>query len=275
MLIQQLQEQIDRSLVNSPGDADAVTFTDLSDTLVAAEAAKAAAEIAQTAAELAETNAEIAQTAAELAETNAAASAAIAIGIAEEDYPEFLGLNNGTYNIALPTNAMAAAIFMLGNADTIIWMYLNAAPPGWKVLATGADTVLAVSGGAGLYNANGGTAGGESWANLKAHVHAGPEHAHDKGTLAGPNHTHTLASAGTTSTDKDLGLDVALNAGKLSGMTAGSSALTIASATTGNPSATALTGEMANAGTGNTGAQSTSDVRPTASIGKLFQLDTA
>jgi len=48
-----------------------------------------------------------------------------------------------------------------------------------------------------------------------------------------------------------------------------------ASATTGNPSATALTGAMAADGTGATGAQSTADVRPTASIGKLFQLDTA
>ena len=191
-------------------------------------------------------------------------------------YPRFLGLNNGTYNIAIPTNGFGAASkFMMGDSNTIAWFYLNAAPPGWKVTATGADTVLAVSGGAGLYNVNGGTAGGETWANLKAHVHTGPSHVHAKGTLAGPNHAHTLTTQASPSNYDTGGPAVAVVAGYLIAPASGSASVNQSSATTGNPSATALTGDMVADGTGNTGAQSTADVRPTASIGKLFVLDTA
>jgi len=84
------------------------------------------------------------------------------------------GFNDGTQAISWPTNGMAAAKFMLGNSSTIAWFYLNAAPPGWKALSTGADTVLAVSGGAQAYNANGGTAGGSfsmSTEQMPAHTH--------------------------------------------------------------------------------------------------------
>ena len=70
-----------------------------------------------------------------------------------------VGFNDGTYNYEFPTNGVAAhSVIMLGNSSTIIWMYLNAAPPGWKVLTTGADTVLGVSGGTAAYNVNGGNA---------------------------------------------------------------------------------------------------------------------
>ena len=212
------------------------------------------------------------------------------IDLSTTAYPQFLGLNNGTYNVAIPTNGFGAASkFMMGNSNTIAWFYLNAAPPGWKVIATGADTVLAVSGGAGLYNANGGTAAGESWANLKAHTHTGPSHTHTGPshghafTLAAPNHTHTLATSGTSDSRDETGPVMIINGNLISSASGTTPGLMHSSATTGNPSATALTGSITADGTGATGAdgtgasgaQSTADVRPTASIGKLFQLDTA
>lgn len=75
----------------------------------------------------------------------------------------------GTYYGVLPTNGVAAnSIIMTGNASTITWFYLNTAPPGWKALSTGADTVLAISGGSLAYNVNGGNADAKaSW----SHVH--------------------------------------------------------------------------------------------------------
>ena len=82
-----------------------------------------------------------------------------------------VGFNDGTYNVEFPTNGIAAhSVIMLGNSSTIIWMYLNTAPPGWKVLTTGADTVLAVSGGTGDYNVNGGLADTSSTWDF-AHTH--------------------------------------------------------------------------------------------------------
>jgi len=141
------------------------------------------------------------------------------------------GFNDGTQAISWPTNGMSAAKFMLGNSNTIAWFYLNAAPPGWKVLSTGADTVLAVSGGAATYNANGGTAGGDfdiATANMPAHTHT----------------KCTLTAAGGGSVNS------AVYAG-YSGDTSGQ--------------------------TFNTGSTGSGDglYRPAASIGKLFQLDTA
>ena len=215
---------------------------------------------------------------------------------------------DGTNTIDFPTNGMAAAKFMLGNSNTIAWFYLNTAPPGWKVLSTGADTVLSVSGGAGLYNANGGTAGGESWANLKAHTHTGPSHTHTgpshthtgpshthpAGGLTAPNHTHTLATGtpvGSRAAGDPIGTFNTTGGGSelyIRGAGDGET-FTPRTITTGNPSATAVTGNTEAAGTGATGAdgtgatgadgtgatgaQSTADIRPTASVGKLFQLD--
>ena len=68
-----------------------------------------------------------------------------------------VGFNDGTYNYEFPTNQIAAhSVIMLGNSSTIVWMYLNAAPPGWKVTATGKDTVLAVYADSGDYAVEGG-----------------------------------------------------------------------------------------------------------------------
>lgn len=50
-----------------------------------------------------------------------------------------------SYYATMPSNGVSAnAKLMLGDSNTIIWMYLNTAPPGWKVLTTGQDSVLGV-----------------------------------------------------------------------------------------------------------------------------------
>lgn len=162
--------------------------------------------------------------------------------------------HDGTNTIDFPTNGMAAAKFMLGNSSTIAWFYLNTAPPGWKVLSTGADTVLAVSGGTQAFNINGGTAGG-TWTQPN-HLHTGPEHTHGLGTMACPAHTHSLTGSA------DVG--------------AADNEYRITSLTTGDASAKALDGAMAADGTQNTSESATAATwRPSASVGKLFQLDTA
>ena len=154
-----------------------------------------------------------------------------------------VGFSDGTYSYDFPTNSIAAnSVIMLGTSDTIVWMYLNAAPPGWKALSTGADRVLAVAGGSDSYNVAGGNTAGTSWASLKAHVH-------------GMNsHTHSFSDTSSTASAEFDGV------GPGSTLT-GAHSHTV-SGTTG-------------AASGNTAAQSTSDVRPAATVGKLFQLDTA
>jgi hypothetical protein len=80
--------------------------------------------------------------------------------------------SDGTYTYTIPTNGVAGnAKFMIGNSSTIIWMYLNAAPPGWKALTTGGDTVLGVSGGTGDYNVNGGNADSTATWTQDTHQH--------------------------------------------------------------------------------------------------------
>ncbi|MEW6670236.1 MAG: hypothetical protein AB1427_00950 [Thermodesulfobacteriota bacterium] len=162
---------------------------------------------------------------------------------------------------------------MHGDLSQKGWVYRNAAMDGWAVDSTVTDRVLALKGGTGLYNVSGGTVAGETWANLKAHTHPGPSHAHGLGTMAAQNHVHTLASG----SNFDVGTankHVAIKNGALTTNGGGNEdQKPQASATTGNPSATALTGAMANSGTGNTGAQSTADVRPAAAVGTLQYLD--
>jgi autotransporter-associated beta strand protein len=96
----------------------------------------------------------------------------------------------GPYIVSFPVNNMDTAKFMLGDASTIAWFYLNVAPPGWKVITTGGDTVLGISGGDNSYDVNGGN----------------PD---DSGTwiISGLEHTHT----GTTQTES--GLDPNLSSG--------------------------------------------------------------
>jgi len=149
-----------------------------------------------------------------------------------------VGWSDGTYTYDFPTNQIAAnATIMLGDADTVAWFYLNAAPPGWKVQATGADTVLAISGGSSSYNANGGTAGGD-WTTT--HTHSTPNHTHTTGTASA--NTVTVQSGG---------------------------------APTETPTSTAHSHSISSSGGSTSGTANFASHRPSASIGKLFKLDEA
>lgn len=242
----------------------------------------------------------------------------------------------GAYTASMPTSGVAAAsIIMLGTSSTIIWMYLNTAPPGWKALSTGADSVIGVSGGTGYFNVNGGNADSlASWSVsglTMAHTHTGPEHTHTLSahthtgpshTHTGPSHTHTLGAhthtgpshthtvtipisgyGGSAAGGIQSGYMQTDNSGNMYHATEQPTATSAASGTgnTGAPSSDATGAEgtgatgaagtgatgtpssdaTSSSGTGNTGAASSSTVsssgvwRPKASIGKLFQLDTA
>jgi len=172
-----------------------------------------------------------------------------------------LGVNGSV--VAASIDYKVNSFFVTGRK---MWLYENTAPTGWTIVGI-SDITLAVKGGTGLYNVAGGNVAGETWVNLKAHVHTGPSHVHAKGTLAGPNHTHTLASQATPANYDTGGPAIAIVAGYLTAPSAGATSISQPSATTGNPSVTALMGDMAADGTGNTGAQSTVDVRPTAAVG--------
>jgi len=151
--------------------------------------------------------------------------------------PTWLGFNDGSNNIDFPTNGMAAAKFMLGNSNTIAWFYLNTAPPGWKALTTGADTVLGVSGGSQAYNVNGGSQAG-TWTQ--------PDHTLTINEM--PAHTHDYTGWNNYGAGNDVG-----------GNRADQGSTTHSVQSTGG-------GTAHNHGT---------TYRPSASVGKLFQLDTA
>lgn len=155
-----------------------------------------------------------------------------------------------TYYATMPSNGVSAnAKFMLGDSNTITWLYLNAAPPGWKVLTTGADSVLGVCGGAQAYNVNGGTASG-TWTQ--------PTHTH-----VTPAHLHYLQAGGVAST-KNLDNSIVLSNEFLYTTVAGTGAYYFALNYT----------ESSGGGTSGAGATAAT-WRPLASMGKLFQLDTA
>lgn len=213
----------------------------------------------------------------------------------------------GAYTAAMPTNGVAASsIIMLGTSSTIIWMYLNAAPPGWKALSTGADTVLGVSGGSGYYNVNGGNADSlASWTVsglTMAHTHTGPDHTHTLSahthtgpshTHTGPSHTHLWCNGADTYTSNGSSTAAVLVEAAYSSEASGYRVITSggyyvqnggtgASGAGGTGASGAPSSDVTGSGgTGNTSAASTSSVtssgvwRPKASVGKLFQLDTA
>lgn len=175
-------------------------------------------------------------------------------GNASAKYNPAVGFNDGTYNYEFPTNGVAGhSVIMLGNSSTIIWFYLNSAPPGWKALSTGADTVLAVSGGSGDYNVNGGNPDNAASWEIDGFTAANES-----------THTHTLA-AGSSSTSGTGTLSEVYKVG--SAIQCGTGDAGIArdklSVTTGAGAAHAHT------------ISHDSTYRPSASVGKLFQLDTA
>ncbi len=144
--------------------------------------------------------------------------------------------SDGTYTYTIPTNGVSGnAKFMIGDSNSIAWFYLNTAPPGWKALSTGGDTVLAISGGSGDYNVNGGNPDSTaSWEIDSVSV------------TAHSSHTHSLTATGLAS-HGEAGTDVY----PLTSTTSGS----------GGPTTHTVTND--------------SSWRPSASVGKLFQLDTA
>lgn len=155
------------------------------------------------------------------------------------------GFNDGTYNYEFPTNGVGAhSVIMLGTSDTIAWFYLNTAPPGWKALSTGGDSVLAISGGAGDYNVNGGNPDTAASWSIDGLTNANES-----------AHTHTISNDHTGGTNRFAGT--------------GASGATSAIPTHDHGGATG-------AGSAHTHTiSSDSTYRPKASVGKLFQLDTA
>ena len=167
-----------------------------------------------------------------------------------------VGFSDGTYLTGFPTKPTASmssqAVFMLGTSSTIIWMYLNTAPPGWKALSTGADMVLGIAGGAVAYNVNGGNP--DSSATWTITGLAADAHTH-----TGPSHTHT----GTTGTDQNWVAGVEAGVSGDAARTVHDHAFTTAAGGTGASGAASATGVTHTPGW-----------RPKASVGKLFQLDT-
>ncbi len=245
-----------------------------------------------------------------------------------------LGWSDGTYTYDFPTNGVAGnAIIMLGNSSTIVWMYVNTAPPGWKVTTTGKGTVLSVSDTTGtsngttdgttadklvdsgadfvtdavvvgdtVYNTTDATAAtvtaiddlntlaidedifvsGEGYIVGKAYVEAGGRQTEDGSwtvsgitaasesthTHTGPSHTHNAPYSGWSNT---------------AGYTAGTLGIFRGTDNVANLYMANAVKATSAAGTGASGAGAahthtvTEDGiwRPTASIGKLYQLDTA
>lgn len=149
---------------------------------------------------------------------------------------------------------------MHGDISQKMWVYRNAAMDGWAVDSAVSDRVLALKGGT-TYTT--GAAGAGSWtvSGLSA-----SSHTHDDGTLAAPNHTHTLAGSGSGGA---ADYSVTISGGYLYAGS-GSGGAPSATSTTGNPSATAVSGD-----TGSTAPTMSSDAswRPAASVGTLQYLD--
>ena len=228
---------------------------------------------------------------------------------------------DGTYKAVFPSNGVAGdAVIMLGNSSTIGWWYLNAAPPGWKVLATGADSVLGVKAtarssgtadgntpsklidsgadfvtdsvvvGDVAYNLTDGTSalvtaiddlntlalasdvfpdGDEEYEVGTAFIDPGGTQA-DEGTWTGAAHTLLDAEipkhihpAGSLTIDTGTGSDSQTH------MTPP------ASSYTGNADSAHISGDTGEQATGDGSHAHGNITRPVASIGRLFQLDTA
>ena len=151
-----------------------------------------------------------------------------------------------------------------GDASQKMWVYRNDSCDGWTIDSSVTDRVIALKGGTGLYNRTGGGVAGETWANLKAHTHTGPSHSH--------SHNHQIY-------DYNSGQDSRYYnaAGSATDLpnTAYNTANQIAVIKSSDGNFYVLGDDAYSAtdatagGTGNTGAQSTADVRPQAAVGTL------
>lgn len=150
-------------------------------------------------------------------------------------------LDGGSNAAAFPTNGITgAAKIMIGNANTIAWFYVNTAPPGWKVLATGADTVIAVGGGGAGYTGSGGTQYATDTWEIDDLTHG---------------HTHTVATH-RHALQQDL---AAIGTSKM----------------IAHYQYTEYSGTQTTSGASTGSVNSGATWRCPASVGKLFQLDTA
>jgi len=152
-----------------------------------------------------------------------------------------------------------------GDVNSKIWMYRNTTCDGWTIDATVTDRVLALKGGTGLYNANGGTVAGETWANLKAHTHVSPTHGH--------SHSHQVYNFTDNNTTGQY-YNSSGSATDLPNMPWGTNRQIAVQYTAGDPNRVVgadmyTTFVSGSAVPGSTGAQSTADVRPQAAIGTL------
>jgi len=183
-----------------------------------------------------------------------------------------------THKAIMPVNGVSAdAKFMLGDSNTILWMYLNTAPPGWKVLSTGADMVLAVAGGAQAYNVNGGNPDSvATWtisaANESSHTHNVTAHNHMWYDFTSAIMDHQTFDSSGNSLNLDNINDNTASAGDafIIISSAGAAGMAEEDLYTNNASPSTDGGSSHTHAIGGGGTW-----RPKASVGKLFQLDTA
>jgi len=164
---------------------------------------------------------------------------------------------DATYYALMPTNGVGAnAVFMLGNSSTVAWFYLNTAPPGWLALDTGKDTVLAVAntGSGGDYDVDGGNPDSTASWTIDGITAA-----------AESSHTHAMATSGTLTDYDELSQEVVVDGGML----------VVANGTGSNPAKDLVTDDTAGGSSHTHTVSSDGSYRPKASVGKLFQLDTA
>jgi len=153
---------------------------------------------------------------------------------------------------------------LTGTTNQKLWIYRNDTDDGWAIDASVTDRVIALKGGSGLYNRTGGGTAGESWANLKAHTHTGPSHNHSHNHQWYDNQTKYYSDKTYLSNGSATNLLVGDAKDSIESMiprTYNSSFAPLADSYTDNDSTSG--------GAGNTGAQSTADVRPAAAVGTL------
>ena len=155
---------------------------------------------------------------------------------------------------------------LTGTVSQKIWIYRNNTDDGWLIDSGVTDRVLAVKGGSAAYDVSGGNTAGESWTNLKSHTHSTPSHGHNHNHQWYDNRTATehdsrWNSSGVADYYDDVGTQKTL---------AGRYYITRSSGTGDFPIPDSYTeNDNTSGGSGNTGAQSTSDVRPAAAVGTL------
>jgi len=160
-----------------------------------------------------------------------------------------VGFNDGTYNYEFPTNNIDAhAKIMIGDANTVLWMYVTAANgcQGWKVQSSGGGNLLAIGYAAAQYDStNDGSASSGGWARGDCTLTAAQSGV--------PAHTHTIPGRTTTQDAAAAYVQSVNNAGTSTNITSAANA-------------------AANAASAHNHANTW---RPTANVGRLYKLDEA